>query len=227
MLQLEEFAHRKTKTYSGGQLRRLNVACGIVHRPEVLFLDEPTTGLDPQNRANLWVLLRELRDAGTTIFLTTHYLEEADVLSDRLAIMDNGKIVAEGTPRELKAQIAGDAIVVRPRIDVLDLDAVRTLLAAQSFVLDALSKTTGCVSTSATVPRRSRNCSRCSKARASSSKRCRCHSPHWTTSSCCRPAVHFVNPAERGGLTMKTLTDMRLLFCVCSSSTCATRCSSS
>jgi ABC-2 type transport system ATP-binding protein len=136
-LQLEEFAHRKTKTYSGGQLRRLNVACGIVHRPEVLFLDEPTTGLDPQNRANLWVHLRELRDAGTTIFLTTHYLEEADVLSDRLAIMDNGKIVAEGTPRELKAQIAGDALVVRPRTDVLDLEAVRTLLAAQPFVLDA------------------------------------------------------------------------------------------
>jgi ABC-2 type transport system ATP-binding protein len=136
-LQLEEFAHRKTKTYSGGQLRRLNVASGIVHRPEVLFLDEPTTGLDPQNRANLWVHLRELRDAGTTIFLTTHYLEEADVLSDRLAIMDNGKIVAEGTPRELKAEIAGDAIVVRPRIDELDLEGVRALLAVQSFVLDA------------------------------------------------------------------------------------------
>jgi ABC-2 type transport system ATP-binding protein len=135
-LQLEEFAHRKTKTYSGGQLRRLNVACGIVHRPEVLFLDEPTTGLDPQNRANLWVHLRELRDTGTTIFLTTHYLEEADVLSDRLAIMDHGKIVAEGTPRELKAQIAGDAIVVRPRIDGRDLDAVRALLVAQPFVLD-------------------------------------------------------------------------------------------
>jgi len=136
-LQLDEFAHRKTKTYSGGQLRRLNVASGIVHRPDVLFLDEPTTGLDPQNRANLWVHLRELRDAGTTIFLTTHYLEEADVLSDRLAIMDNGKIVAEGTPRHLKAQIAGDAIVVRPRTDVLELDAVRSLLAEQSFVLDA------------------------------------------------------------------------------------------
>lgn len=136
-LQLEEFAHRKTKTYSGGQLRRLNVACGIVHRPDVLFLDEPTTGLDPQNRANLWVHLRELRDAGTTIFLTTHYLDEADVLSDRLAIMDNGKIVAEGTPQELKAQIAGDAIVVRPRTDLLDLDAIRSLLADQSFVLDA------------------------------------------------------------------------------------------
>jgi ABC-2 type transport system ATP-binding protein len=136
-LQLEEFAHRKTKTYSGGQLRRLNVASGIVHRPEVLFLDEPTTGLDPQNRANLWVHLRELRDAGTTIFLTTHYLEEADVLSDRLAIMDNGRIVAEGTPRELKAQIAGDAIVVRPRTDALDLEAVRALLAGQSFVHEA------------------------------------------------------------------------------------------
>ena len=85
VLDLREFADRKGSTYSGGQRRRLEVALGIMHRPEVLFLDEPTTGLDPQNRANLWVQIRKLRDSGTTIFLTTHYLEEADALSDEIA----------------------------------------------------------------------------------------------------------------------------------------------
>src|SRR5208337_3623099 len=111
VLDLREFANRKGSTYSGGQRRRLEVALGIMHRPEVLFLDEPTTGLDPQNRANLWVQIRKLRDTGTTIFLTTHYLEEADALSDRLAIMDHGKIVVQGTSRELKQQIAGDSVL--------------------------------------------------------------------------------------------------------------------
>ena len=98
ILDLSEFADRRVKTYSGGQRRRLDVALGIVHQPNVLFLDEPTTGLDPQNRANLWDHLRALRDQGTTIVLTTHYLEEADVLCDRLVIVDHGKVVAEGTP---------------------------------------------------------------------------------------------------------------------------------
>jgi ABC-2 type transport system ATP-binding protein len=111
-LDLTEFADRIAHTYSGGQLRRLDVALGIMHRPKVLFLDEPTTGLDPQNRANLWVQIEKLRDMGVTVFLTTHYLEEADALSDRLAIMDHGKVVAEGTPTELKKQVAGDTITV-------------------------------------------------------------------------------------------------------------------
>ena len=102
-------------TYSGGQRRRLDIALGIVHDPSVLFLDEPTTGLDPQSRANLWDHIRALRERGTTVFLTTHYLEEADVLCDRLMIMDHGQIVAEGTPRELKQQVAGDAIVISLR----------------------------------------------------------------------------------------------------------------
>ena len=102
ILDLAEFADRRVKTYSGGQRRRLDVALGIVHHPAVLFLDEPTTGLDPQNRANLWEHLSALRDLGTTIVLTTHYLEEADVLCDRIVIVDHGEIVAEGSPRELK-----------------------------------------------------------------------------------------------------------------------------
>ncbi len=112
ILSLSGFMDRRVKTYSGGQRRRLDVALGIVHQPSVLFLDEPTTGLDPQNRASLWEHLRALRDQGTTIVLTTHYLEEADVLCDRLVIVDHGRIVIEGTPRALKQRVAGDAIVI-------------------------------------------------------------------------------------------------------------------
>jgi ABC-2 type transport system ATP-binding protein len=115
LLDLAEFADRRVSTYSGGQRRRLDIALGIVHEPPVLFLDEPTTGLDPQSRANLWDHIRGLRERGTTVFLTTHYLEEADVLCDRLMIMDHGQIVAEGTPRTLKQQVAGDAIVITLR----------------------------------------------------------------------------------------------------------------
>jgi len=115
ILDLAGFADRRVKTYSGGQRRRLDVALGIVHQPDVLFLDEPTTGLDPQNRANLWEHLRALRSLGTTIVLTTHYLEEADVLCDRIVIVDHGRIVAEGTPRELKRRVAGDAVVITVR----------------------------------------------------------------------------------------------------------------
>src|SRR5208337_2359462 len=102
VLDLREFANRKGSTYSGGQRRRLEVALGIMHRPQVLFLDEPTTGLDPQNRANLWEQLRLLRDGGTTIFLTTHNLDEADQLCDRVAIVDHGRVIALGRPDELK-----------------------------------------------------------------------------------------------------------------------------
>jgi ABC-2 type transport system ATP-binding protein len=110
LLDLTDFADRIVYTYSGGQRRRLDVALGIMHRPKVLFLDEPTTGLDPQNRANLWKQIDKLKSYGTTIFLTTHYLEEADTLSDYVAIMDQGRIVAEGTPDELKRQVACDTI---------------------------------------------------------------------------------------------------------------------
>src|SRR6186997_1778533 len=111
-LDLEAAADRTTSTYSGGMKRRLDVGLGIVHKPSVLFLDEPTTGLDPQARARMWDEIRLLRAGGTTVFLTTHYLEEADALADRLAIIDQGKIVAEGTADELKRQVAGDVITV-------------------------------------------------------------------------------------------------------------------
>ena len=85
---------------------------GLIHGPQLLFLDEPTTGLDPQGRARLWNEIRRLKETGMTIFLTTHYLEEADVLCDRLAIIDHGRIVAEGTPEQLKHEIAGDVILL-------------------------------------------------------------------------------------------------------------------
>lgn len=137
-LQLEEFAQRKIKTYSGGQKRRLNVATGIMHRPEVLFLDEPTTGLDPQNRANLWEQVRKLRDDGTTIFLTTHYLDEVDMLSDRVAIMDHGKIAVEGTPSELKSQIAGDVIAIKPNKNGHEIERVHKHLKDQPFVRESI-----------------------------------------------------------------------------------------
>jgi ABC-2 type transport system ATP-binding protein len=111
-LDLEAAADRKVGTYSGGMKRRLDIGLGIVHRPAVLFLDEPTTGLDPQARARMWDEIRKLRTEGTTVFLTTHYLEEADALADRLAIIDHGKIVASGTADELKSEIAGDVITL-------------------------------------------------------------------------------------------------------------------
>jgi ABC-2 type transport system ATP-binding protein len=136
-LQLSEYADRKVITYSGGQRRRLDIAIGIMHQPDILFLDEPTTGLDPQNRAHMWQQIRILRNSGTTIFLTTHYLEEADILSDYLTIMDHGKIVAEGTPRELKREIAGDAIIIRPKLEGDTVTKIQKLVATKSFVKEA------------------------------------------------------------------------------------------
>ena len=110
--QLAEFADRNVKTYSGGQKRRVDVALGVMHEPKLLFLDEPTTGLDPQSRAHMWEEVRALRERGTAIFLTTHYLDEADALCDRVAIIDHGEIVAEGTPLALKKEVAGDVVAI-------------------------------------------------------------------------------------------------------------------
>jgi ABC-2 type transport system ATP-binding protein len=132
VLDLTEFADRKVATYSGGQRRRLDVALGLIHQPEVLFLDEPTTGLDPQNRANLWDHIRAIQERGSTVFLTTHYLEEADALCDRLTIMDHGSIVAEGTPRELKRQVIGDSVVLS--LDDELVERARALLRTEPFI---------------------------------------------------------------------------------------------
>ncbi|HEV2475300.1 MAG TPA: ATP-binding cassette domain-containing protein [Candidatus Dormibacteraeota bacterium] len=112
MLELDGAADRKVATYSGGQKRRLDIGLGLVHAPRLLFLDEPTTGLDPQSRARVWEEVRKMHDRGVTVFLTTHYLDEADALCDRVAIIDYGKIVAEGTPEELKRAVAGDVVTL-------------------------------------------------------------------------------------------------------------------
>jgi ABC-2 type transport system ATP-binding protein len=110
-LDLEGVWCRQTKTLSGGQRRRLDIAMGLIHEPRLIFLDEPTSGLDPQARANLWQHVRRLRDdRGATVFLTTHYLEEADALCDRVLVIDHGSIAASGSPEELKRRISGDTV---------------------------------------------------------------------------------------------------------------------
>ncbi len=129
MLGLAEIADRAVRTYSGGQRRRLEVALGIMHQPRVLFLDEPTTGLDPRSRANLWSLLRSLRDGGTTVFLTTHYLGEADQLSDRVAIVNHGQVIALASPDQLKRRYSGDTISLTPDVAPAALAAVARELA--------------------------------------------------------------------------------------------------
>ena len=113
LMGLTDVAHRKTGTYSGGMRRRLDLASALVHRPAVLFLDEPTEGLDPQSRTALWDELRRIRAGGTTMFLTTHYMEEADELCDRIAIIDRGGIVVSGTPAELKRSVGADTVELR------------------------------------------------------------------------------------------------------------------
>ena len=119
---LTDAADRRTKTFSGGMKRRLDLATALVHSPEVLFLDEPTTGLDPASRLTVWDEVRRINAAGTTVFLTTQYMEEADQLCDRLAIIDQGQIVAEGTPARLKAEMGHDVV----RLTLNGADAAAT-----------------------------------------------------------------------------------------------------
>ena len=127
LLGLTDAADRRTKTYSGGMKRRLDLAAALVHSPEVLFLDEPTTGLDPASRLTVWEEVRRINASGTTVFLTTQYLEEADQLCDRVAIIDAGKIVAEGTPARLKADLGHDVVSVT--LNGADANATRAALA--------------------------------------------------------------------------------------------------
>jgi ABC-2 type transport system ATP-binding protein len=109
---IADAADRRIKTYSGGMKRRLDLASALVHSPQVLFLDEPTTGLDPASRITVWEEVRRINGTGTTVFLTTQYLEEADKLCDRLAIIDDGRIVAEGTPERLKGEMGHDVVSI-------------------------------------------------------------------------------------------------------------------
>ena len=110
--ELTSAAHRTAKTYSGGMRRRLDLGASLVGRPQVLFLDEPTTGLDPRSRLEMWDIIRELVKEGTTLLLTTQYLEEADRLADSIAVIDLGKVIAEGTSDELKARVGGEVLAL-------------------------------------------------------------------------------------------------------------------
>ena len=124
LVELQDAGDRRIKGYSGGMKRRLDLASALVHRPDVLFLDEPTTGLDPASRLTVWEEVRRINEQGTTVFLTTQYLEEADQLCDRLAIIDDGRIVREGTPAELKADLRERrGLEAEPTLDDVFLDA--------------------------------------------------------------------------------------------------------
>jgi oleandomycin transport system ATP-binding protein len=128
---LSEAASRPAKQYSGGMRRRLDLAASLVGRPSVIYLDEPTTGLDPAKRDDVWRLVRGLVEDGTTVLLTTQYLEEADALADDITVIDHGRVIAHGSPAELKQVVGGLSLVVRPT-DPVQLDAVRDLLSQVS-----------------------------------------------------------------------------------------------
>jgi ABC-2 type transport system ATP-binding protein len=128
---LADAAGRLVRTFSGGMRRRIDIAASLITRPEVLFLDEPTTGLDPRSRNQVWDLVREVAADGTTVLLTTQYLEEADRLAERLAVIDHGRVIAEGTSRELKASIDGNAL----RLHLVNPDQRTEALAVVSGLL--------------------------------------------------------------------------------------------
>jgi ABC-2 type transport system ATP-binding protein len=135
--QLTDAAGRLARTYSGGMRRKLGVAMGLVHQPEVLFLDEPTTGLDPEARSSLWTEIRRLAACdGVSVLLTTHYLDEADHLAHRLAIIDEGRVVTDGTPDQLKSRLRGDAINIQLDADGVVGDALRALSPRNAWLRD-------------------------------------------------------------------------------------------
>ena len=129
-LAMGEWIDRRCGTYSGGMRRRLDLASGLLHRPQVLVLDEPTVGLDIESRAAIWQVLQQLRDQGTTVLLSSHYLEEVDALADQLAIIEAGRVIAEGSPTALKAALGGDRVTLRVRefSDAAEAERVQQLL---------------------------------------------------------------------------------------------------
>ncbi|CAN1209621.1 ATP-binding cassette domain-containing protein [Tumidithrix helvetica PCC 7403] len=140
LLQIAEYADKLTGTYSGGLKKRLDLASGLLHQPQVLVLDEPTVGLDIQTRIAIWEFLRKLRASGVTVLLTSHYLEEIDALADRVGILDRGKVIAEGTPEELKSKVGGDRLTVRIRefADRQEAEQALTLIRDLPFVRSSL-----------------------------------------------------------------------------------------
>ena len=140
LLGLQEYADKKTGTYSGGLRKRLDLAAGLLHAPDVLVLDEPTVGLDIESRFVVWDFLRKLRQAGTTVVITSHYLEEIDALADRVAIIDRGVVIATGTPSQLKDKVGGDRITLRIRefSPVEEAEKAKDLLKSLSFVQEVI-----------------------------------------------------------------------------------------
>lgn len=140
LLGLEEWANQRTGTYSGGIRKRLDLAAGLLHEPDVLVLDEPTVGLDIESRMAVWNFLRQLKDQGTTVLITSHYLEEVDALADRVAIIDRGTIVDVGSPSELKDRVGGDRVTLRIRefTPLEEAETAKTLLASLEFVKEAI-----------------------------------------------------------------------------------------
>ncbi|MBD2359901.1 ABC transporter ATP-binding protein [Anabaena sp. UHCC 0399] len=140
LLGLQEYADKKTGTYSGGLRKRLDLAAGLLHAPDVLVLDEPTVGLDIESRFVVWEFLRKLRESGTTVVITSHYLEEVDALADRVAIIDRGVVIAVGTPSELKDRVGGDRITLRIREFSPTEEAVQAkeILQELSFVKEVI-----------------------------------------------------------------------------------------
>jgi len=143
-LDLVEAADRPAKTYSGGMRRRLDLASSIVGRPQVLFLDEPTTGLDPRSRLGMWEIIRELVAEGTTVLLTTQYLDEADQLADTITVLDGGRVIANGTSEQLKRSLGGQILELRPA-DPAQIDAAAAVLAEISGGAPTLDRATGLV----------------------------------------------------------------------------------
>ncbi len=143
LLNLAEWADQKIGTYSGGLKKRLDLAAGLLHQPKVLVLDEPTVGLDIESRVVMWDFLRQLREAGTTVVITSHYLEEIDALADRVAIIDRGAVIATGTPSELKDRVGGDRITLRIRefTPPEEAEQAKTLLQSLPMVQEVIVNT--------------------------------------------------------------------------------------
>lgn len=140
LLGLQDYADKKTGTYSGGLQKRLDLAAGLLHQPDVLVLDEPTVGLDIESRMAVWSFLRQIRSEGTTVLITSHYLEEIDALASRVAIIDQGKVIAAGTPSELKDQVGGDRITLRIRefAPLEEAEQAKTLLQGLPLVQEVI-----------------------------------------------------------------------------------------